>query len=544
MSDFTFQVLSDNVKLLKTSASKYAVYGVLIAVAAIIIATCLVSYYEQGRVTLDGIIQAQKTNVALWLLNLAPFGFAVWGQYVSSIMAFKAGAMIVDQTTELRAQVVASERKAKHEITHDRLTNLPNRVLMEDRLEQAIHVAQRERRPMAVLTLDVDQFKEINDTLGRDHGDRLLRQVAARLTATVKDTETISRSGGDEFTIILPSITNESDAIETSANIGNALKAAFDIFDSTLDVRASIGIALYPEHGMSADDLLQHAEVAMYVAKKEKCGYALYDPRQEDKSPRRVTLAGELRQALERNQLFLKYQPKLNVRQKKFSEVEVLARWQHPRHGVIEPDEFIPLAERTGLIKLLTSWVLKNGIRQVAEWARQDINLDISVNISAQDLHDDDLYDRITGLLAANQLRAEQLVLEVTESTIMVDKERAMSMLNRLAATGIKISVDDFGTGYSSLAHLSALPISEVKIDKSFVMDMLENSTHAKIVRAIIDLGHNLGMKVVAEGVDDPSIYRRLAGLGCDGLQGHYLGKPLYADEIPGWLSTGLQKVV
>ncbi len=536
MSHSTLQVLSDNVKLLKASASKHAIYGVLIAVGAIVVATGMVSFVEHGEVTLGGIIQAQKTNVALWLLNLSPFGFAIWGQYVSNVMAFQAGAMVVDQTNELRAQAQAIERRATYEVTHDRLTNLPNRILLQDRLEQAVHLAHRDELNMALLVMDLDRFKEINDALGRDQGDRLLQQVSARLKAAVQETETIARSGGDEFVVLLPKISGEQDAIHTAVNIGNALKAAFNLGPSRLDVQASIGIALFPAHGTSAEDLLQRAEVAMYSAKQEKSGYTIYEDKQEKNSPRRVTLVGELRQALEQDELLLQYQPKVDVKTNEVTEVEVLSRWRHPRHGVIPPEEFIPLAERTGLIKVVTAWVLKKALSQLSEWSRAGIELGVSVNISTQDLHDQDLYDRVTGLLAANRLDASQLVLEMTETSIMLDKERATNMLERLAGTGIRISIDDFGTGYSSLAHLSVLPVKEIKIDKSFVVDMKENSKHANIVHAIIDLGHNLDMKVVGEGVENEYAYRALKKLECDSLQGDYLSAPLGADELATWV--------
>ncbi len=538
MPQNTLQVLTDNVDLLKARASKYAVYGVLIAVCAIIIATCLVSYVQHGNVSLSGIIEAQKTNVALWLLDFTPFGFAIWGQYVSSLMAFQAGAMVVDQTNELRAHAAALERRANYEVTHDRLTDLPNQVLLRDRLAQAVQLAQQDRSRMAVLVMDLDQFKDVNDALGREQGDRLLQQVASRLRAAIQDTETVARSGGDEFAVLLPKIRSEEQAVQIAVTIGNALKAAFDLSGSKLDVQASIGISIYPDHGSSADDLLQRAEVAMYTAKQEKVSYIVYESSQEKNSPRRVTLAGELRQALEGDELLLEYQPKLSINNDGNAEVEVLSRWRHPNHGIIPPEEFIPLAERTGLIKLVTSWVLKNVCHQMAEWSSNGMHVGVSVNISAQDLHDQDLYDRVTGLLAANRIEASRLVLEITETSIMLDSERAMSMLHRLAGIGIRISIDDFGTGYSSMAHLSELPVKEIKIDKSFVLGMVDNPKYKKIVRAIIDLGHNLDMQVVAEGVADEWSYRELTALRCDSVQGDYISVPLSAPALAKWIGN------
>ncbi|MFQ6021389.1 MAG: putative bifunctional diguanylate cyclase/phosphodiesterase [Acidiferrobacterales bacterium] len=530
------QSLSSNVQLLKGKANKYAVYGVTIACAAIVIATALVSYYQTGGVTLTGIIEAQRTNGALWLLDGMPFFFAIWGQYIGSVMAFEASALVVDQTSELRAQTTAIEQQAMHDVTHDHLTDLPNRVLLLDRLEQALNAAQHDKTHLAILVMDLDRFKEINDTLGHFSGDRVLKQVAARLQGTIQDTFTVARLGGDEFAILLPKISVVKEAMQVARNIGKALQTPFALEGLKLDVQASIGIAVFPEHGPDPDTLLQRADVAMYMAKQEKSGYVVYDPRLDKHSPHRLTLMGELRHAIETDELVLHYQPKVTIKTKQVTEVEALVRWQHPQHDLMPPDDFIPLAERTGLIKPLTMWVLNHGLQQQCSWARAGLDIGVAFNMSPQGLLDLELPDLIAGLLAAQGVPAERLILEITETSIMVDQDRALQILTRLADMGVRLSIDDFGTGYSSLSYLSKLPVQEIKIDKSFVMDMIQNAKHAKIVRATIDLAHNLGLEVIGEGTSSEQAFAQLEKQGCEAAQGEYISRPLSAQDFSRWL--------
>ncbi len=535
MTATTSQSLAKNVRLLKGTASKYAIYGVVIAFMAIAVATSGAAYFQSGAITISGLIEAQKSNGALWLLDFMPFFFAFWGQYVSAVMAYEASAMVIDQTSELRAQTTALEQRAMHDVTHDALTDLPNRVLFRDRLEQALHAAQHDSTHTAILMMDLDRFKEINDTLGHFNGDRLLKQVAARLQGIMQETATVARLGGDEFAILLPKILVGKEAEEVARKIGKALQAPFGLEGLKLDVQASIGIAVYPEHGSDADTLLQRADVAMYMAKQEKTGYIVYDPKHDKHSPHRLTLMGELRHAIESDELVLYYQPKAKIKTGEIAEVEALVRWQHPQHDLMPPDEFIPLAERTGLIKPLTIWVLNHALRQHSIWKEQGLDIGVAVNMSAHGLLDLELPDLIAGVLASHNAAPDRLVLEITETSIMVDQERALQILTRLADMGVRLSIDDFGTGYSSLAYLSKLPVCEIKIDKSFVMDMNENEKHAMIVRATIDLAHNLGLEVIAEGTCAKEIFAQLESLDCDAAQGHYISPPISAEEFEHW---------
>lgn len=542
MSLATSQSLASNVELLKGKASKYAFYGVFIALFAITIATVLVSYYNTGTVTLAGIIQAQAENKALWLLDFMPFFFAFWGQYVSSMMAYEASAMVIDQTSELRAHTTALEQQAMHDVTHDHLTDLPNRVLLRDRLEQALNAAQHAKGLLAILVMDLDRFKEINDTLGHYNGDRLLKQVAARLQGAVKDTDTVARLGGDEFAIMLPKVVALREAAEVARKIGKALQAPFGLEGLKLDVQASIGIAVFPQHGPDADTLLQRADVAMYMAKQQKSGYIVYDPKHDKHSPHRLTLMAELRHAIDADQLVLHYQPKVNIQAKEIVEVEALVRWQHPQYGLMKPDDFIPLAERTGLIKPLTMWVLAEALGQHAAWQQAGLDIGVAVNLSPHGLLDMELPDLVEGMLASHSASAERLILEITETTIMVDQERALQILTRLADRGVRLSIDDFGTGYSSLSYLSKLPVKEIKIDKSFVMDMIDNDKHAMIVRATIDLAHNLDLEVIAEGTRSLDVLAQLQELGCDAAQGDYISMPVSAADFERWVQSSAWK--
>jgi len=526
------QNLALNARLLKSKVNKYAVWGVAISFAAIVIATIISAFLQTGAIALDSIFEAQISNMGLWFLDAMPFAFAVWGQYMGTVISHEASAMIADQTQELRDQADAIEKKAMHGATHDALTGLPNRVLFRDRVLQAVRNARREKRGLGILLMDLDRFKEINDTMGHYNGDRLLKQVAMRLESLVRESDTLARLGGDEFGILLQSISGEVDIGTVAGKIHNAIRPSFTVEGLTLDVQVSIGAVIFPDHGDDVDVLIQRVDVAMYVAKQESRNVVLYSPKMDQHSPYRLTLIGELRKAIENDDLVLHYQPKVDCKTGNVLGVESLIRWNHKTHGMVPPDEFIPIAERTGLIKQLSRWVLRNALHQGVVWHAQGLDIDVAVNLSARNLLDPDFPDVVAGMLASQDFPPSSLILEITETTIMSDPVFALETINRISKMGIRFSIDDFGTGYSSLSYLKRLPISEIKIDKSFIMDMLSNENDAVIVHTTINLAHNLGLKIVAEGVENTETLAALRESGCDMVQGFYISRPLNSKDI------------
>ena len=377
------------------------------------------------------------------------------------------------------------------------------------------------------MIMDLDHFKEVNDTLGHHHGDVLLQEVAERLKTTLRTADTVARLGGDEFGILLPEVMGADDALAVAEVLQSALREPFVVDGLTLEMGGSIGIACHPDHGDHVEVLIQRADIAMYSAKEGGRGFSLYEPQQDHYSPRRLSLAGELRSALESGELELHYQPKADVISGRIVGVEALVRWNHPRHGLLGPEEFVPIAEQTGLIVPLTRWVLAAAMRQCRAWQEQGYELSVAVNLSARSFLDTALAVDIPQLLKVHNIEPTLLELEVTESTIMLDPARATATLERLSELGLRLSIDDFGTGYSSLANLKRLPVDMIKIDKSFVLEMATEHSDAAIVRSTIELAHNLGLQVIAEGVEDRQIWEELARLGCDFAQGYYLSRPL-----------------
>ncbi len=531
------QTFSRNVSLMRSKASRYAVVGVLIAVVAIVVATLLSDFLTHGSVSLYGMYAIQKTNSVLWILDGLPFVFAFWGQYVSSLIAYEASAMVTEQTEELRSQTVDMERKMMHDSTHDALTSLPNRSLLLDRMQQAIVIAHRNEHPLALLILDLNHFKEVNDSLGHYQGDILLQQVGLRLQNTLLPSDTIARLGGDEFAIFLSTLAHSDDVRTVLGKIKKSFIPPFVLKEHMpLNVKCSIGVALYPEHGKDADTLMQRADIAMYVAKNSQRDYLYYSSTFDQHSSDRLTLMAELSQAISNDDLITYFQPKISCKTMEVVGIEVLVRWQHDKLGLLPPDHFIPLAERTGLMGPLTTWVLKSTFHTLHRWHRQGLTIKASVNIAVQSLLDPELPETLSGLMASVDLPKDSLMLEITETSVMKDPDLALAVLYRLRDMGIEISIDDFGTGYSSLAYLREMPVSEVKIDKSFVMQMLNREKDAVIVKATIDLAHNLGLKVVAEGVETRETARQLSKLGCDLLQGYLFSRPVPAADFEQWL--------
>jgi diguanylate cyclase (GGDEF)-like protein len=428
------------------------------------------------------------------------------------------------------------QRRIRQQALSDALTGLPNRTLLLDRAAQAIRQADRELVPAALLLIDLDRFKEVNDTLGHHCGDQLLIQVGQRLRAALRGVDTVARLGGDEFAVLLPAITTGEGAVTVAGKLQAALQEPFTLQGLALEVEASIGLALYPEHGSDPDELLQRADIAMYVAKDTHAGFVLFDRRQDQHSPRRLALLGELRRAIEGRQLLLHYQPKIDAHSGQVLGVEALVRWQHPTHGLVPPAEFIPLAERTGLIGPLTHYVMDAALHQCRDWRQAGHELPVAVNVSARRLLDLAFPDEVAELLARWEVPARLLVVEITESAIMADPAHAMQILGRLNQMGVGLSIDDFGTGYSSMAYLKSLPVHELKVDRSFVSQMTSNSSDAVIVRSTVDLGRNLGLRVVAEGVEDQTTLEALGALGCDAVQGYHVSRPVTSDDLIDWL--------
>lgn len=422
-----------------------------------------------------------------------------------------------------------------HQALHDSLTDLPNRTLLRDRMQQAIYYSQRENKPIALFFIDLNGFKEINDTLGYKSGDTLLKQVGSRLQGVFWKRDTVARLGGDEFAILLPGV-DVDQVVLCAQKVTDTLEKPFTINKLNIQTGASIGIALYPEHGKDPETLVRHAEVAMYQAKQNNREFVVYTPDADPHDIRRFTLMSELREAIERDELTLYYQPKINIATRTIIGVEALVRWQHPLYGVIPPNDFIPLAEQSGLIKPLTRWVIKEALRQCCAWRRGGINLSISVNVSMRSLRDRQLPDLVASLLERADAPPSCLNLEITESAVMVDPASSVATLRELRALGIRLSVDDFGTGFTSLSYLKELPIDEIKIDKSFVMGMTQNDNDAVIVRSIIELARNMGYSVVAEGIEDKDAWDMLEMLECTIGQGYYMARPLPAAKLERWL--------
>ncbi|WP_406699128.1 EAL domain-containing protein [Singulisphaera sp. Ch08] len=438
----------------------------------------------------------------------------------------------VDITERKRA-----DEHLAHQASHDALTALPNRTMLLAHLERCIASTCEGETPFALLVLDLDRFKEINDTFGHHYGDAILRQLSPLLLGSVRAYDMVARLGGDEFGILLPG-TDELQAIEVADRILAGLVPPIVLDGQSFDVGVSIGIALHPEHGLDAVTLLKHADVAMYSAKRARAGRAIYTRGRDEHTPRRLRLVGELRRAIDGGQLRLYYQPTVDLRSMMPVGAEALVRWQHPRDGLLGPDEFVPIAEETGLIRPLGLWALREALYQRRAWRGKASDLRVSVNLSPENLQDDQLGDTIDRLLDEFEVPSRRLTVEVTEGAMMADPARAKAVLARLHRAGVLISIDDFGTGYSSLAYLKDMPADEVKVDRTFVRDMAVNKRDACIVRSVIELGHNLGLRVVAEGVEDRVTLDLLASWGCDLAQGFFLGHPLPAGELPAWLAV------
>jgi len=479
------------------------------------------------RVLIDGAVRRIQDEV-FWHTNGTSFPVEYLGTPILDGGEIIGAVVTFTDITERRL----AETSLQHQAWHDVLTGLPNRTRLRVELDQLMNAESPE--PFALMLIDLDRFKEVNDTIGHPCGDLLLQQVGPRLRAELREADTIARLGGDEFVVLLRGADLER-ARSVAMRLVIALERPFELDGFGVAIGGSIGIALFPEHGVDGDSLLREADIAMYAAKDARSGYTVYAPDTDRHSRERLGLLADLRQAIDLGDLLVHYQPQIDVRTGSLTAVEALVRWPHPTRGLLAPDEFIPLAERTRLIQPLSRWILAAALRQCATWRAAGLDVPVSVNLSVYDLRDHDLPELIDEALAKHGMPAERLRIEITESSLMANPPRAREILARLRARGVQVSIDDFGIGYSSLAYLKNLPVDELKIDRSFVHEMAVDPGSRAIVRAIIDLAEVLGLRVVAEGVEDEATLATLAALGCDVAQGYYFSRALEPGELANW---------
>jgi diguanylate cyclase (GGDEF)-like protein len=439
---------------------------------------------------------------------------------------------------EATDELATKQAENEYQALHDSLTGLPNRMLFQIRLADAIENARQSRGGLAVMLMDLDHFKEINDTLGHHFGDMLLQEIGPRLSRVLRDVDLMARLGGDEFGILLPDMGNEAVALRIAGRLQEELEQPVTVEGLALDVSGSIGIARFPAQADDADSLLRRADVAMYAAKEAGGGFELYHEDLDRHNPQRLTLIGQVRPALESNEFVMYYQPKVRLSDGRVAGAEALIRWEHPTLGLVPPDEFIPLVEKTVLLRPLTHYVIDTVLKQWREWADMGIRLPLAINLSPRSLLDVQLPEQVSEMLRRWSVPPAFLRMELTEGFLLADSGRSIGVLDALSAVGVGLSIDDFGTGYSSLSHLKRLPIEEIKIDRSFVMQMHVDANDFMIVRATVDLGRNLGLRTVAEGVEDLATFDRLAEFGCDEAQGYYISRPVSAVEFTRWLSV------
>ena len=441
---------------------------------------------------------------------------------------------LIDAFSTMQLQVHSRKNDLEHQALHDNLTSLPNRLLLFDRLQQAISKERRARGSLALIMMDLDRFKEINDTLGHHAGDELLQIVSNRLVECLRNADTVARLGGDEFAILIPDC-NAEQSKNIAMKIRECMQPAIQLYEQSLYIHGSLGIANYPDHGADAETLLKNADIAMYVAKRNNSVFEVYDYEQDQHSVNRLALKHKLQKALQGEELELHYQPQVDCRTMKVVGVEALLRWHSPESGMIPPDVFIPLAEESGLIKSLTEWVISEAIKQQTVWRQGGLSMHISINLSAWNLLDPELDKFVLKHFEENKVEKGSVAFEITESVMMTDTEQSLKMMQNLQDIGSDIIVDDYGTGFSSLAYLKRFPVKELKIDKSFVINMIKNENDSVIVKSTIDLAHNLGLKVIAEGVETEEVLDALRVLGCDMVQGYFVEKPMSASRLPGW---------
>ena len=459
------------------------------------------------------------------------------GGRILSLEAFPISDTLIGINVDDVTERVNTAENLRRQALHDALTGLPNRALLDNRLQHAIRAAGRDERSVGLLMLDLNQFKEVNDTLGHDAGDRLLRIVADRLRTSMRAGDTVARLGGDEFAVLLADDASPRRTLRAAERVLACFEQPLAIDGMSLQTGASVGVAMYPDHGRTADEIRKNADVAMYVAKRRGGGVAIYDPVRDQADHDRLHVVSDLRRAIDTDQLALHYQPAIALATGAIDRVEALIRWNHPERGLIPPIEFIDLAEVTGLIRPMTQWVLDQGLTDLAALRIEHPELGLAINVSIRNLYEPGFVDGVSEALERHGIPGNALTLELTETQVMDDPLLADTVLGRLRQLGVRSSVDDFGTGHSSLADLQRLPISEVKIDASFVHGMTDNDAAATIVRSVISLGHNLGLSVVAEGVEHNDAMTTLSLLGCDRAQGFLFARPMPIDALSAHLA-------
>lgn len=468
---------------------------------------------------------------------------AVAAEHIGMLQQANAHLVIATiDANKLTEQVKSAKVKLDHLAHHDGLTDLPNRMLLKDRLGQAIEAARRQGGQLAVLFMDLDRFKHINDSLGHGVGDQLLKSVAHRLVACIRQSDTVCRQGGDEFVLLLSAIEHAEDAAQFAQKILDELALPHHIDGHDLHVSVSIGIGTYPADGRDVETLLKSADTAMYHAKENgRNNYTFFEPEMNARAVERQAIEASLRRALEREEFLLHYQPKVTLHDGAIVGVEALIRWQHPQRGLLQPNDFVSIAEDCGLIRPIGRWVLREACMQAQEWLEAGLPpITMAVNTSALEFRADDFLVNLRTILDDTCLAPHCLEIELTESVLIRDAEAAESVLHGIAQLGVKLAIDDFGTGYSSLSYLKRFPIDTLKIDKSFVQQMTSNADDASIVNAVISMGKSLRQRIIAEGVETPEQHASLLALNCDEGQGYYFGGPMVAGAIATLLKTGI----
>ncbi|MGN8198892.1 putative bifunctional diguanylate cyclase/phosphodiesterase [Salinisphaera sp. RV14] len=524
-------------RVLRSRVTRTAYYGLAIAVIAILVATVANAFIQEGGATIGKLWNAQLNNPTLWLLDAMPFVFLLWGQYVGLVVSTEASAMVLDETETLRGDNAALAAEAQRSQRIDSLTGLINRSHFVDSLQAGIESAYLNATRVGVIVLDLDGFSEINEHYGQANGDRVLIAVARRLERVVPESATLSRLNADRFGVAIMALASLCELERVAERIRDAIIPPCPLDGMSLQLAASAGGAYYPDNAIDAYGLIDAASQTMYEVKSRGGDFSMACSTRRVDGVAMHSLSAELRRAIDDDELVLYLQPLVDASTSEVYGAEALVRWQHPRRGLIMPGDFIPRAERSGLINDLTLWVLRRAVKYAGVLRRDGRDLRISINVSARSILRPDFADTLEMLLAVQGLPGAALTLELTEDTLMADQARTLEVMTRLAGGGVQVSIDDFGTGYSQLSYLKRLPVAEIKIDRSFVQDMLESDTDLSIVSATIGLAHALNLRAVGEGVESAGQLDRLQELGCDLTQGFYIGRPMPLEQFQQWLS-------